>query len=153
MNIDNADKPPEVEEDHLCNCWKSPPVQSPPNFHHQKQRHPQLRRQHLARTNKQLEELEEVTREQKAEWKKEAKACSKEQEVAKREISNALELLQDATTQSHLKEGSLTSKIQQLFAKTTKMENRAMEMAEWRIAFYSEQKTWFKEQDKKMTKN
>eukprot|EP00957_Ditylum_brightwellii_P003609 273303-Ditylum_brightwellii.AAC.1 len=25
MNIDNADKPPEEEEDHLQNCWKSPP--------------------------------------------------------------------------------------------------------------------------------
>eukprot|EP00957_Ditylum_brightwellii_P119937 9153210-Ditylum_brightwellii.AAC.1 len=132
MNIDDADKPPGVEEDHLRNCWKSPPIPSTPSLHHLKQRHPQLRLQHKA-TNKQLEELEEAAREQKAKWEKEAKAQAKEQEDAKWEILSALELSQP-------KEDSLTSKIQQLFAKTTKMENRATEMAEWRIAFDAEQK-------------
>eukprot|EP00957_Ditylum_brightwellii_P044172 3351475-Ditylum_brightwellii.AAC.1 len=32
------------------------------------------------------------------------------------------------------------------------MENRAMEMAEWRVTFDADQKKQFKEQDKKMTK-
>eukprot|EP00957_Ditylum_brightwellii_P149932 11418542-Ditylum_brightwellii.AAC.1 len=62
--------------------------------------------------NKQLEELEEAAKGQKAEWEKEAKARTNKREDAKREISNALEKLHDATKQTQLQEGSLSSKIQ-----------------------------------------
>eukprot|EP00957_Ditylum_brightwellii_P202631 15331014-Ditylum_brightwellii.AAC.1 len=73
-----------------------------------------------------------------SEWEKKAQAHAKEQEDAKLEILNALELLQETAKQSQPKEDSLTNKNQQLFAKTTKMENRAKEMAELRIVFNAE---------------
>eukprot|EP00957_Ditylum_brightwellii_P091189 6942585-Ditylum_brightwellii.AAC.1 len=50
MDIANNDDPvesPEVEEDHLCSCWKSFPAPSIPNFPHLKQSHPPPQHQHL----------------------------------------------------------------------------------------------------------
>eukprot|EP00957_Ditylum_brightwellii_P154493 11757487-Ditylum_brightwellii.AAC.1 len=70
---------------------------------------------------------------------KEAKAQAKEREDAEWEISNAQGLLQDAAKPSRPKEDNLTSEIQQLYAKTTEVENRATDMAEWRITFDADQ--------------
>eukprot|EP00957_Ditylum_brightwellii_P142915 10888864-Ditylum_brightwellii.AAC.1 len=176
MLINKADNPPDIEEDHLCNCWKSPPCLVYSKFtssastssatqdstqrgitdNHTSgtgEKKSTLRESGLLqRTNKQLKELKAAAKEQKVAWEEEAKVRAKERVDAEHEISNALELLQNAAKPSLPKEDSLTNEIQQLYAKTTEMENRATEMAEWRVTFNADHKERFKEQDKKIPK-
>eukprot|EP00957_Ditylum_brightwellii_P038835 2935447-Ditylum_brightwellii.AAC.1 len=136
MLINEADKPPDVEEDHLRNCWKSPPLSVYSKFTSSESASSATQESTLSgitdyhitgtgggkailgeskllqHTNRQLEELKVAAKEQKAALEKEAKAQAKEREDAEQEILKALGLLQNTAKPSQPKEDNVTSEIQ-----------------------------------------
>eukprot|EP00957_Ditylum_brightwellii_P096023 7316031-Ditylum_brightwellii.AAC.1 len=163
---------PATDKDHLSNCWKLPPRLVYSKFSSSGSETQPLTLSGntnsissfgdpvtqpadyaiIQHANKQLTELNKAVKDQKAEWEKEAKVRAKERDDAEREISSALEKLQNTANQSNSQGSVISNEIQQLFEKTNEMEKSDTKMAKWCTTFDAKQKKRFKEQDKKMTK-
>eukprot|EP00957_Ditylum_brightwellii_P093392 7111535-Ditylum_brightwellii.AAC.1 len=97
---------PEIEEENLSNCWKTPPRSVYSRFltgqSHSSTTHAStlsgITDSNTSPDGATMQpSLEKAVQDQKAEWEKETKARAKERDEAQRNISGALEKLHEAT--------------------------------------------------------
>eukprot|EP00957_Ditylum_brightwellii_P016624 1249817-Ditylum_brightwellii.AAC.1 len=83
-------------------------------------------------------------------WEKTAKDLTKEREEKEKEITQALDKLNEATKKNE--ESSLASELAKPTQRSTEMKQQTDKIEAWQVNFNEEQKKIFRGQDKKMAK-